>query len=58
MPDAATKVRAVEVDHLRGCPAPADRVESYTVKSPAGATLQVTRCLECAGHTIRPYEGN
>lgn len=55
---AETKTAPVapEVEHLRGCPAPEGRIESYEVKNPAGELLTVTRCLECAGHTIRPIE--
>lgn len=59
MSDTTTKPKAQEapeVDHLRGCPAPPDRVESYSVVNPAGDTLLITRCLECAGHTIRTQE--
>lgn len=57
MSDTITKAKAQEapqVEHLRGCPAPPDRVESYTAKNPAGEPLRITRCLECAGHTITP----
>ena len=58
MPDIATKPRPVVVEHLRGCPAPVDRIEQYETKDPAGLLLSVTRCVECGGHTIRPSEGN
>lgn len=60
MPDTKShmepEVKSPEVDHLRGCPASPDRIESYPVISPTGEHLTVTRCLECAGHTIRPAE--
>lgn len=54
MPDAAVKAPSLHVDHLRGCPSRQDRVESYPAKSPTGEALTVTRCLDCAGHTIQP----
>lgn len=42
---------APRVDHLLGCPAPADRIESYTTKNPAGEPLLITRCIECGGQS-------
>jgi len=36
--------------HLAGCPA--ERIERYTLPTPAGGEASVTRCIDCGAHAV------
>jgi len=46
---AATKPEP-SLRHLAGCPA--ERIERYTLPTPAGGVASVTRCIDCGAQTV------
>lgn len=54
MADTAIKAEtAPKVEHLRGCPAPPERIEAYPVTLRSGAVATMARCVQCGGQTLQ-----
>jgi hypothetical protein len=44
-------------EHQHGCPAEPARTESYPVARADGSEVEVTRCVDCGGQSVREEGG-
>jgi hypothetical protein len=45
-------------EHRHGCPAEPERTETYPAARGDGSEVEVTRCIDCGGQSVREEGGD